>query len=67
MFRSSWGHHQAVYITSTTRLTEISIWIHTVVKRVYIIKVVEDSALCHDEKITIQKTIGSIRLYKIYI
>jgi hypothetical protein len=49
MFRSSWHHHQAVYIVNTIKLIEIAIWIHIVVQCVYIIKVVqivENCALC---------------------
>jgi hypothetical protein len=58
MFRSSWDHHQAVYIINTIKLIEISIWIHIVVQRVYIIKavkVVENCALCYDENCNIEK------------
>jgi hypothetical protein len=52
MFRFSWDHHQVVHIINTTKLIEISIWIHIVVQRVTIIKivkVVENCALCYDE------------------
>jgi hypothetical protein len=51
MLLSSWDHHQAVHI-NTIKLIEISLWIHIVVQRVYIIKVVkvaENCALCCDE------------------
>jgi hypothetical protein len=51
MFRSSWNHHQAVYIIYTIKLIEISIWIHVVVQRVYNVKVVENCALCYDENL----------------
>jgi hypothetical protein len=55
MFRSSWGHHEAVYITNKIKLIEIAIWIHIVVQRVYIIKVVEvvEIVPCVMMKITI--------------
>jgi hypothetical protein len=62
MFRSSWEHHQAVYIINTIKLIEITIWIHIVVQRVYIIKAVkvaENCALRYDEKLR-----GNIRVYK---
>jgi hypothetical protein len=49
MFRSSWDHHQTVYIINKRKLTETSIWIHIVLQRVLIIKVVENCALCYDE------------------
>jgi hypothetical protein len=51
MFRSSWDHHQAVYIMNTVKLTEISVWIHIVVQRGPIRKVVtvvENCALCYN-------------------
>jgi hypothetical protein len=54
MFRSSWNHHQVAYIINTIKLIEIAIWIHIVVQRVYIIKVVkfvEYCALYYDEKL----------------
>jgi hypothetical protein len=46
MFRSSWDHHQAVYIINTVKLIEISIWINIVVQRVLIIKIVEVVEIC---------------------
>jgi hypothetical protein len=60
MFRSSWDHHQALYIINTITLIEIAIWIHIVVQRVYVIKVVENCALCYDEKLDYRKNISSI-------
>jgi hypothetical protein len=67
MFRSSWDHHQAVYIINTIKLIEIAIWIHIAVQRVYImkvVKVIENCALCYDEKLQYRKNIGNIRVYK---
>jgi hypothetical protein len=55
MFRSSWNHHQAVYVINTIKLIEISIWIHIVVQRVYITKAVENCTLCYDENYNIEK------------
>jgi hypothetical protein len=58
MFRSSWDHPQAVFIINTIQLIEISIWIHIVVQRVYIVEVVnvvENCALCYDENYNIEK------------
>jgi hypothetical protein len=49
VFRSSWDHHQTVYIINTIKLIEISIWIHIVVQRVPIIKVGENFALWYDD------------------
>jgi hypothetical protein len=69
MIRSSWDHHQAVYIINTIKLIEISIWIHIVVQRVPIrkvLKVVENCALCYDENYNI-KTLEILRIYKICI
>jgi hypothetical protein len=63
MFRSSWNHHQAVYIINKIKLIEISIWIYIVVQRVYIIKVVENCALCYDENYNIEN-MRNIRVYK---
>jgi hypothetical protein len=58
MFRFSWNHNQAVYTINTIKLIEISIWIHIVVQRVYIIivvNVVEKCALYYDENYNIEK------------
>jgi hypothetical protein len=63
MFRSSWDHHQEVYIINTIKLIEISIWIHILAQRVPIIKivkVVENYALCYDGNYNVRY----IRLYK---
>jgi hypothetical protein len=40
MFRSSWDHHEAV-LCNTTKLIELSIWIHILVQRVHIVKVIK--------------------------
>jgi hypothetical protein len=58
MFRSSWDHHQAVYIINSIKLIEISIWIHIVVQRVPILKIVkaaENCVLCYDKNYNIEK------------
>jgi hypothetical protein len=58
MFRSSWDNHQAMYIINKKKLVENSIWIHIVVQRVSIIKVVnvvENCALCYDKNYNIEK------------
>jgi hypothetical protein len=58
MFRSLWDHRQAVYIINTIKLIEISTWIHIVVQRLNIIKVVkavENCILCYDENCNIGK------------
>jgi hypothetical protein len=55
MFRSSWDHHQEVYIINTIKLIEIPIWIHILVQRVPIIKVVDNCALCYYENYNIEK------------
>jgi hypothetical protein len=49
VFRSSWDHHQAVYIINTIKLIEILIWIYILVQRVPSIKVVENCAFCFDD------------------
>jgi hypothetical protein len=64
MFRSSWDHHQEVYIINTIKLIEISIWIHIVVQRfpiINIVKVLENYAWCYDENYSI-KNIRNIRV-----
>jgi hypothetical protein len=63
MLRSSWDHRQEVYIINMIKLIEIAIWIHIMVQRVYIVKVikaVENCALCC-EKLQYRK---NIRVYK---
>jgi hypothetical protein len=65
MFRSSWDHHQAVYMINTSKLIEISVWIRIVMQRIHIIKtvkVVENYALFYDENDYIK--IKNIRVYK---
>jgi hypothetical protein len=66
IFRSSWDHHQAVYIINTVKLIEISIWIHILGQRVPIIKIlkaVENCAFCYDENYNIEKYIIEILEY----
>jgi hypothetical protein len=55
MFRSSWDHHQAVYVINTIKLIEISVRIHIVVQRFYVIKAVENCALCYDKNYNIDQ------------
>jgi hypothetical protein len=60
LFRVSWVHYQEGFIVNTIKLIEISILVQIVVKRVPIIKVVENCAMCYDENYNIENT----RLYK---
>jgi hypothetical protein len=51
------GPHGTIFrqcIYNTTKLIEFSIWIHIVVQRVHVIKVIENCALCYDENYNIK-------------
>jgi hypothetical protein len=67
MFQSSWDHNQAVLYN--TRLTELSIWIHILIQRVRIIKVMKvvEIVPCVMMRTAILKTLKCQKVYKKFV